>query len=218
MSPPPIPIGAGEGGPTLLERDDDLERLGAALDGARAGSGTLARVDGAAGLGKTQLLAALAARAHASGMIVLHASGGELERGFPFGVVRQLFEPCLGALPARRRRALLSDAAALAAPLFGQAAPPAAGSDRAFAVLHGLHWVTANLAEESPVAIVVDDAHWADAPSLRFIAYLARPLDEEAVALIVASRPHEPGAEPTLEELWRQATPSVAITLAPLSP
>jgi hypothetical protein len=68
-----------------------------------------------------------------------------------------------------------------------RAAPPA-GQDL-FTVLHGLYWVVADLAAERPVLLVVDDAHWCDAPSLRFAAHLAHRLDGLPVALLVTTRP-----------------------------
>jgi hypothetical protein len=213
---PPVPVLGRES--ALLERDAALDGIEAALEAAPAGAGGTVRIDGAAGIGKTRLLAEVAARAERADITTLGATGGELERGFPFGVVRQLFEPCLGRMPRRRREALLSDAAGLAAPLFERAAPAGeAEGDRSFAVMHGLYWLTANLATRSPLAIAVDDAHWADAPSLRFLAYLARRLHDLPVALVIASRPDEPGAEPTVGELWKELTPSLTITLAPLS-
>jgi DNA-binding CsgD family transcriptional regulator len=175
------------------------------------------RVDGGAGIGKTRLLDEVALGARGSGLTILRAAGGEFERGFPFGVVRQLFEPPLADMSPGRRRALLTDAAALAAPLFGQGSPADAEGDRSFAVLHGLYWLTAKLAARSPLAIVVDDAHWADAPSIRFIAYLTRRLDDVPVALILASRPNEPGRDPALERLWGEVTPLLTIELVPLS-
>src|SRR5262249_12838667 len=49
--------------------------------------------------------------------------------------------------------------------------------DRSFAVLHGLYWLACNLASSKPVLLVVDDAHWADEPSLRWLAYLATRLE-----------------------------------------
>src|SRR5437764_2182563 len=99
--------GSGEGGATppararpagrsaLLERDSELERLGAALDGARAGSGRLVIVEGHAGLGKSKLLAAARGFARGTGMAVLEAGASELERDFAFGVALQLLEPAV---------------------------------------------------------------------------------------------------------------------------
>ena len=51
------------------------------------------------------------------------------------------------------------------------------GSDAGFAGLNGLYWLTLNLAGEEPLLLAVDDLHWADHSSLRFIAYLVRRLE-----------------------------------------
>ena len=61
-------------------------------------------------------------------------------------------------------------------------------------MLHGLYWLTANMAAAGPVLVVVDDAHWADGPSLRWLAYLAPRLQGLAAGLLVAVRPAEPAA------------------------
>ncbi len=91
----------------LLEREEELDALRALLADAREGCGGIAVVEGPAGQGKTALLRAV--RAEATGMRVLHAVGAELERDFPFGIVRQLFLPALrseaGDLVRQRRRA-----------------------------------------------------------------------------------------------------------------
>ena len=74
--------------------------------------------------------------------------------------------------------------------------PPLAltsGVDPSFAILHGLYWLCANLAATGPLCLVVDDAHWADAASLRYLAFLLTRLEELDVALVVATRPREAG-------------------------
>ena len=183
----------------LLERESELARLHEALLGAIEGRGTFIVVEGVAGIGKTQLVAAAREEARAAGLRVLTARGSELELDFGHGVVRQLLEPpVLGAPPAQREE-LLAGAASLAAGLFGLAPDSASGSqspmvDPTFAVLHGLYWLCANLAQRGPLLLAVDDAHWADAPSLRFLAYLARRIDELPVVVICASRPADPSA------------------------
>ena len=77
---------------------------------------------------------------------------------------------------------MLQGAAGLAAGLLalpGAAVPDAApAADSSFAVLHGLYWLCANLAAERPLCLVVDDAHWADTPSLRYLAFLLPRLEE----------------------------------------
>src|ERR1700761_4147066 len=91
----------------LLEREADLARLGDAVAGVRDGGGRLVIIEGAAGSGKSRLLAAVAEQADAAGFRVLRASGSELERDFAFGAVRQLFEPAVvAAVPADRQRLL----------------------------------------------------------------------------------------------------------------
>ena len=75
----------------LHERSREIERLDAAIAAAAAGDGGLVVIDAPAGIGKTSLLQA-ARRAAAEHGTVLAARAAELEREFPFGVVRQLFE------------------------------------------------------------------------------------------------------------------------------
>ncbi|NLT06091.1 MAG: AAA family ATPase, partial [Solirubrobacterales bacterium] len=176
----------------MVERDRELAEIAAAIDAARAGAGGVAVVEAAAGLGKTRLLQAARDRAHGAGMAVLAARGSELERGFPFGVARQLLEPPLAALDARERERLLAGAAAAARGALGlDRDGRAADADDSFAVLHGLYWLVAGLAERGPLLLVVDDAHWADSASLDFLAFLATRLDELAVLLALGCRPAE---------------------------
>ncbi len=59
--------------------------------------------------------------------------------------------------------------------------------------MHGLYWLTINLADSQPVLVTVDDAHWADVASLRWLIYLARRLAGVPLALVLATRPAEPG-------------------------
>ena len=152
-------------------------------------------IEGQAGIGKSRLAAEARRRASDAGMNVLTARGSELEREFPYGVVRQLFE---GALvdPAARER-LLAGAAAAAAPLFGPE-PEDAGEarDASFSTLHGLYWLALNLAGGgSDWRSQVDDLHWCDRPSLRFIAFLLNRLEGHPVIVVGSMRPEEPGAD-----------------------
>ena len=133
-------------------------------------------------------------RAAELGFEVLRARGSELESGFAFGVVRQLFERRLAGAGQGERAALLAGPAAAARPLLtGELAAQPAG-DSSFAVLHGLYWLVVNLAAGRPVLLAIDDAHWADEPSLRWLAYLARRLDGLAAGVLMALRPGDPAA------------------------
>ena len=184
----------------LLERDAELAALERMLEAARAGDGLLVTVEGSAGIGKTRLLSEARARARASGMEVLFARAGELEGEFAFGVVRQLFEPALANSAPDVRAELLAGAAELAAPLFASAPTSelSDGGESSFAKLHGLYWLAANFALRKPTLLVVDDVHWADEPSLRWLGYLARRLEGLPLVLLVATRPPEQANAPTL--------------------
>jgi DNA-binding CsgD family transcriptional regulator len=84
-------------------------------------------------------------------------------------------------------------------------------------VLHGLFWLVSNLAERDPLMLVVDDAHWADPPSLRFLAYLARRLSGLALLLLVAVRPREAGGQQELVCALSGDLSSKVLAPAPLS-
>jgi DNA-binding CsgD family transcriptional regulator len=185
----------------LLEREGELAQLGALIDAAREGTGRFVLVEGGAGIGKTRLLAGAKERGTEAGMHVLHARGGELETEFPYGIVRQLFEPALAGAGKAERQDVLSGAAGLAAPLFGgdYLTDPASGEvDQAFATLHGLFWLTANLAAGRPLLLAIDDLHWADKPSLRWLAYVVRRLEGLPVLAIACVRSVDAGSEESL--------------------
>jgi DNA-binding CsgD family transcriptional regulator len=184
----------------LVERERELEAVERLLAGARAGSGGAVVFEGPAGIGKSSLLAA-ARTAAAPELRVLSARGGELERGLPFGVVRQLLEPAVVGSNANEREVLQAGAAALAKPVLF-APDPGVGAEPSFSALHGLYWLTVNLADAQPLLVAVDDAHWADLDSLRWLIYLARRLTGVPVALLLATRPPEPGpVQELLDEL-----------------
>src|SRR5918999_3743101 len=197
----------------LLERRAELDVLGRTVAAAGAGGGAVAVELGEAGLGKTRLLQATRGLAERVGRVALSARGAELESSFPFGVVRQLLGPPLAKLGEEEREAAFAGAAGLASGLFEhpEVEPrPVAGDAAGFATLHGLYWLVGNLADHGPMALLVDDAHWADAASLRFIDYLARRVSGLPVALVVAARSGEPaGVEERLLGLESSADASV---------
>lgn len=102
----------------MLEHERDLACLCGLLDEAAGGRFRVALV-GPAGSGKSALLTALGARAKRRGMRVLRACGVESEREYPFGVLRQMFEPAVAGLEPLARSELFAGAAALAEPLVG---------------------------------------------------------------------------------------------------
>lgn len=189
----------------LLERDLELSELHRALAEVAAGGGRVVVVEGTPGIGKTSLLREAGARAASNGFVLLSARAGEFEREFGFGVVRQLIEPWLASAPAPERAAVLGGAARFATPVFEESMQPTDRDDPSHAVLHGLHWVIANLAERHPLLVSVDDTHWADLPSLRFLAFLARRLEGLPVVLLLSVRLGQAGAhEGVLNELTHE--------------
>jgi DNA-binding CsgD family transcriptional regulator len=117
----------------------------------------------------------------------------ELTRDYPFGVARNLFGPKLIRAERISRARLLQGPAALAEPVFdnGSAADE-------FAVIHGLYWLTVNLAEQKPLVILIDDLPWADGSSQRFFGYLAERVEDLGVAIVATIRSGDPVSETAL--------------------
>ena len=177
----------------LLEREVELARVGRAFDQVGAEAGAVVVVEGPAGIGKSELLAAVGAGAQARGFGVLSARGWKFEEEIAFGVARQLFEQMLRAASPGERRRLLDGVARIGARALGveEGEPPV---DR-FAALHGLYWLCANRAERGPLVVLVDDVQWVDDPSLACLGYLARRARDLALLLVLGLRSGDPGGE-----------------------
>jgi DNA-binding CsgD family transcriptional regulator len=171
-------------GGQLLGRKREREVLDRLIDAVRGGRGGVLVVDGQAGVGKTALLeyAVEAAR----GFRIARTSGIEAEMELPFAAVQQLCSPLLelmDRLPQPQHEAL--------GVAFGLIAPPAHPAPNPFLVGLAVLGLLAEAAEERPLLAVVDDAHWLDHASARALAFVARRLLAEKIALVFAAR--EPG-------------------------
>jgi DNA-binding CsgD family transcriptional regulator len=168
----------------LLGRTSELARIDALLEGARHSRGGTLMFVGEAGAGKTALLDH--ARERADGMLVLGVSGIEAEVELPFAGVSVLVGPVLGGLdrlwPPQRE--------ALAGALGVGLAPPSAPV-AAYAALLAL---LAQEAERRPVMLLVDDAHWLDGASADALAFCARRVALEPIALLFAARENGPAS------------------------
>src|SRR5436305_7324291 len=188
----------------LLEREHEVERVRTALRGVGQRAGMTLVIEGDAGMGKSRLLEVARLRASELGFRVLSARATELEQGFPFGVVRQLFERAIVEADPGERDRWLAGAAALAADVLTAAPTPSAtvrasapaAADSGYAAQHGLYWLASNLAVDSPLLLVVDDLQWCDAPSARALAFIARRLEGQPLGLILATRPLDPALMP----------------------
>lgn len=175
----------GAGG--LLERDEELGALTDLLRAVGSGRGCLALVEGPAGIGKSCLLRACADAAEGQMMIVLRVRGDELLMESSFAAVRELLWPAvrLGG------PGLFDGAVRWAAPVFEGEPDAGADRDRVSAVLQGLYWLVASLAERGPLALLIDDAHLVDVASARFLTYMARRIEALPALLAVVVRTGE---------------------------
>ena len=180
----------------LLDRDVELAEISRRLAEARSGSGRVIVVEGPAGIGKSTLLTAAGRTAGMDGVTVLRARCSPLEQHAAWGMARQLFEP-LRAGPGWEELTVGAAGLAERALTTGAEEPVLAG-DAMHAAARGLVWLASNLGERGPAALVIDDVHWADAPSLRWLALLARSLGELRVGVVCAVRSGEPPAAPGL--------------------
>jgi DNA-binding CsgD family transcriptional regulator len=199
-----------------LERERALERLERAISAAVDGVGSVVAIEGEAGIGKTSLVGYATGCGSSAGMRVLRARGGELEREFAFGVVRQLFEVLLASATGQDRDRWLAGAAGLSAPVLSSVAVGDGVGQEPTSVLHGLYWLSANLSVEQPLLIAVDDAQWADTASIRFLSYLAPRVPELAVVVVYASRVGE-GASSALPAVAEPEVVSTVLRPAVLS-
>jgi DNA-binding CsgD family transcriptional regulator/tetratricopeptide (TPR) repeat protein len=165
-------------GRRLLGREREREVLDRLLDGVNGGHGGVLVMRGDAGVGKTALLeyAVEAGR----GFRIARTSGVEAEMELPFAAAQQLCSPffeLLERLPQPQHDAL--------GVAFGLSTGPA---PNAFLVGLAVLGLLAEAAEEQPLICVVDDAQWLDSASARTLAFVARRLLAEKIALVFATR------------------------------
>ena len=170
---------AGGDAARLFGREPELGRLTALIEQIDE-QGKALVVRGEAGIGKSTLLAELARNARCRGLCVVTAAGVESEAGLSFSGLHSLLTPALGGLerlPDPQRHAISA--------AFGMVAGPA--PDRFLIALAALELLT-DLAAESPVLAIVEEAHWLDPASADSLSFLARRVDHDPVVLLFAVR------------------------------
>ena len=165
----------------LLERTDAQATLTSALRGAAAGAGSAVFLVGSAGIGKTSVLDWASAAARRRGFRVASAVGSPMETGLPFGLLGQPIVALGGSA--------VEDEAELAR-LGG-------GPARFYRTLR---WLGA-VAAETPLLIVLDDLHWADADSLELLGFLGRRLAGTRILVVGTLRPEPDRASALAHEL-----------------
>jgi DNA-binding CsgD family transcriptional regulator len=179
----------------LVERDAERQMIDSALDGAELGHGRVVLVYGQAGAGRTSILRAAALDAEARGLTVLEAGGSELERGYGFGVVRQLLEARMAELTPAQARSLLREAGPAAESALGIGPPDSRTAGAGFDQIEGVHRLVTRLAAIAPVLVVVDDMQWCDRPSLDVVCFLGHRVTQLPVTIVAAWRRGEPGVK-----------------------
>ena len=172
--------------PQLVARSVERARIDRLLEAARTGRSDAVILRGEAGIGKSTLLRHAADRA--AGMTVLEARGVESESELPFAALSELLRPALDHLDALSgaQSAALRGALALG---------PSQAADR-FAVYTAAVSLLAATAEDAGLLCLIDDAHWLDSSSAEALLFVARRLEADGVALLIAARE---GEEPRFE-------------------
>jgi tetratricopeptide (TPR) repeat protein len=183
---------------SLWERDEEVAAVEKAVEilcADRSSSGSVLVFRGEAGLGKTALLAETRRIAEARGCTVWSARGGETLKSVPFNVVRQLLQPALVSMMPEEARDYLGDWYDIAGPALGIADPGERQADPQ-GVCDGLVVAVRRLARRDwPLVLLIDDAHWADQETLRWLAAFAERVADLSVLLVVARRPGEAAGE-----------------------
>ena len=192
-APPPGGPGArlrvvGGEAPRLIDRDAELDVLGAAVERLGRGEGGAVVIEAGAGLGKTVLLEQAAILAADARCTVRRAAPGPLERQLSLSVVRGLFT---GAQQG--------------------------GDAAATSIAERVLWLCAVLAFERPLVLLVDDAQWADRQSLEVLNYVARRTEDVPVLIVVAARTGDPDSAADLLSLLASGPSSTLVEPGPMS-
>ncbi len=172
-------------GSELLGRDRELAELYTLIDGIEERGGAVV-VRGEAGIGKSALIAATRERAHGSGVTVVSTAGTVSESSLAFAGLHQLMLPVLDRielLPEPQRRAL-----ATAFGISGGDAP-----DLFLVGLATLGLITERAAE-TPLLVVVEDAHELDRSSSEVLEFVARRVESDPAVLLFAVREGVPSS------------------------
>jgi tetratricopeptide (TPR) repeat protein/Cdc6-like AAA superfamily ATPase len=198
--------------PDLLEREGEVDALDQALAGAVEGRGSVVAIEGPPGIGKSSLVKACLERAAERDMYTISVRATELERSYPYGIVRQTADSVQLDKSDEERAALFTGAAKLALPILDPGGDEEVDSpELMYQRLHGLYWVIANLARDRPLLICIDDAQWADEASMAAERFLSLRIADLPMVLALAVRTSEVGplAVPLAEILADPATLSI---------
>lgn len=170
--------------PRLHGRDGEMARLAKVVELAKSGRGGMAFVEGEAGIGKTRLLNETLAAARQHGFEVFCGRCEPLERLRPFGPLAEAFG-CARASPDPR----LSSIGRLVAPAPEEAGGLALAGTLHYRAVEAFLELVEHLCVSGPVALALEDLHWADEPTLLTVRHLMRQVDCLPVAVLATLRP-----------------------------
>jgi predicted ATPase len=197
-SPPDSPVPPALSTTPFVGRERELGDLRAGLDAALAGHGHLLLLVGEPGIGKTRMAEELAAVARARGALVLWGRCLEWDGAPPYWPWRQLLRAPIQAADASMVRSDLGSAASDLAQIVPEIhealpdLPPAANIEpeqARFRLFDGVTRFLQAVARRQPLVLILDDLHWADAPSLALLEFVA-PMVADMPVLIVATYRH----------------------------
>ena len=169
---------------------------------ATSGAGRVVAIEGRAGMGKTRLVAEVRSLAGRPASRCWSRAAPTSSRSSPTVSCASCSSRCWRRCRLTSARRCWPGTAGLSERLFGDeeltgAAGAATSRSR---VMHGLYWLAANLAARRPTAIVIDDLHWADASSLRWLSFLGRRLEGLPLLVVLGMRPPEQSVETELAD------------------
>jgi DNA-binding SARP family transcriptional activator len=189
--------GAGTAAPSLPGRSAELSTLDEALEALHPGRAALVEVVGEAGIGKTALLGAFAARAAERGAVILQAQCGELDRALPLEAPLDAVAAHLRIVGPEEASAVLADDARLLGPWLGTGdttsdAQSLLGGFAGPALLYAaLLAVVERTAQGAPLALLLDDAHLAGDTTVEWLQFARRRVRDTALLIVVTRRPEE---------------------------
>jgi DNA-binding CsgD family transcriptional regulator len=205
----------------FVGRSSELSRLEDALTKLDDGNAAAIEIVGAAGIGKTRLLAELAMRADSRGHIVLTGSGADLERDLAFWVFVDALDEYVESVEPRRLENLDEEVRVELAQLFPSLSSLVRGGapglqDERYRTSRAVRELLERLAATKPLVLILDDFHWADPASIDLVAGLLRRPPNAAVLMVLASRPNQ--APPRLLSAVSRALRDGDITRVELEP
>ena len=214
----PAPLGAEQ---AIVGREAEVEQLTATVQAVARGTARVVAILGEAGIGKTRLARGLAAEMERCDGRVLIGACHDAERTLPLhpwveavrrsGVARQT---AIASWPAGWQNEILR----LFPEIDPSRIPEPPRGDSALHLFEGLARLITGLATARPLLVVVEDAHWADTTSLRFLTFLVRRVERVPIVVALTARDEDLADVPLLGRLLEDLDREQRLTRLALGP